>query len=148
MSDPDQTHAREALCRLEHLVVQDIFLTETAAYADIILPASAFAEKTGTVTNTDRRVQLGRAALSPPGDARQDWWIIQQLANKMGMGWQYAHPKDIFAEMRIVMPSLTGITWQRLEAEDAVTYPCDDEQSDGRDIIFNDGFQRRLAKAG
>ena len=140
MSDPDQTHAREALCRLEHLVVQDIFLTETAAYADIILPASAFAEKTGTVTNTDRRVQLGRAALSPPGDARQDWWIIQQLANKMGMGWQYAHPKDIFAEMRIVMPSLTGITWQRLEAEDAVTYPCDDEQSDGRDIIFNDGF--------
>ncbi|MEC8743774.1 MAG: formate dehydrogenase subunit alpha, partial [Pseudomonadota bacterium] len=140
MSDPDQTHAREALCRLEHLVVQDIFLTETAAYADIILPASAFAEKTGTVTNTDRRVQLGRAALSPPGDARQDWWIIQQLANKMGMGWQYAHPKDIFAEMRIVMPSLTGITWQRLEAEDALTYPCDDEQSDGRDIIFNDGF--------
>ena len=140
MSDPDQTHAREALCRLEHLVVQDIFLTETAAYADIILPASAFAEKTGTVTNTDRRVQLGRAALSPPGDARQDWWIIQQLANKMGMGWQYTHPKDIFAEMRIVMPSLTGITWQRLEAEDAVTYPCDDEQSDGRDIIFNDGF--------
>ena len=144
MSDPDQTHAREALCRLEHLVVQDIFLTETAAYADIILPASAFAEKTGTVTNTDRRVQLGRAALSPPGDARQDWWIIQQLANKMGMGWQYAHPKDIFAEMRIVMPSLTGITWQRLEAEDAVTYPCDDEQSDGRDIIFNDGFSNAV----
>ena len=140
MSDPDQNHARQALSRLEHLVVQDIFLTETAIYADVILPASAFAEKTGTVTNTDRRVQLGRAAVSPPEDARQDWWIIQQLANHMGMGWQYSHPKDIFAEMRIVMPSLTGITWQRLETEDAVTYPCADEHSVGHDIIFADGF--------
>ena len=140
MSDPDQNHARQALSRLEHLVVQDIFLTETAIYADVILPASAFAEKTGTVTNTDRRVQLGRAAVSPPEGARQDWWIIQQLANHMGMGWQYSHPKDIFAEMRIVMPSLTGITWQRLETEDAVTYPCADEYSVGQDIIFADGF--------
>ncbi len=140
MSDPDQAHAREALCRLDHLVVQDIFLTETAIFADVVLPASAFAEKTGTVTNTDRRVQLGRIATSPPGDARQDWWIIQELANRMGMGWNYSHPKDIFAEMRIVMPSLTGITWQRLEAEGAVTYPCADEKSAGSDIIFGDGF--------
>ena len=140
MSDPDQNHARAAFKKLEHLVVQDIFMTETAAYADVILPASAFAEKTGTVTNTDRRVQLGRQAVQPPGHAQQDWWIIQELANRMGLDWKYTHPKDVFAEMRIVMPSLTGITWNRLEQEDAVTYPCSDEQSAGQDIIFDNGF--------
>ena len=84
MSDPDQTHARDAFARLEHLVVQDIFMTETAAYADVILPASAFAEKTGTVTNTDRRVQLGPGCGPMPGEARQDWWIITELARRMG----------------------------------------------------------------
>ncbi len=146
MSDPDQNHARAALAKLEHLVVQDIFMTETAAFADVILPASAFAEKTGTVTNTDRRVQLGRQAVNPPGDARQDWWIIQELANRMECKWHYSHPKDIFAEMRIVMPSLTGITWQRLEKEDAVTYPCADDTSTGQDIIFGDGFPTPTGK--
>ncbi len=140
MSDPDQAHAREGFARLEHLVVQDIFMTETAAFADVILPASAFPEKTGTVTNTDRRVQMGRIAVSTPGDARQDWWIIQELANRMGQSWNYKSPKDIFNEMRLVMPSLTGITWQRLETEDAVTYPCVDEQSAGADVIFSDAF--------
>jgi len=140
MSDPDQAHAREGFARLEHLVVQDIFMTETAAFADVILPASAFPEKTGTVTNTDRRVQMGRIAVSMPGDARQDWWIIQALANRMGQSWDYTHPADIFEEMRVVMPSLTGISWQRLEAEDAVTYPCADEKSVGADVIFGDSF--------
>ena len=140
MSDPDQTHARAALTRLDHLVVQDIFMTETAAFADVILPASAFPEKTGTVTNTDRRVQLGRVAVNPPGEARQDWWIIQELANRLGLSWNYQHPKDIFGEMRMVMPSLTGISWDRLEAEDAVTYPCADEHSEGKDVIFGDAF--------
>ncbi|EHI49766.1 NAD-dependent formate dehydrogenase iron-sulfur protein [SAR116 cluster alpha proteobacterium HIMB100] len=140
MSDPDQNHAKAAFARLEHLVVQDIFMTETAAYADVILPASAFPEKTGTVTNTDRRVQLGRIAVPMPGDARQDWWIITALARRMGQEWAYKHPRDIFAEMRLVMPSLTGITWDRLEAEDAVTYPCADEHSDGQDVIFSDSF--------
>jgi formate dehydrogenase major subunit len=140
MSDPDQAHAREGFARLEHLVVQDIFMTETAAFADVILPASAFPEKTGTVTNTDRRVQMGRIAVPMPGDARQDWWIIQELANRMGQDWSYQGPADIFAEMRVVMPSLTGISWQRLEAEDAVTYPCADEQSEGEDVIFGDAF--------
>ena len=140
MSDPDQTHAREALARLDHLVVQDIFPTETAAFADVILPASAFPEKDGTVTNTDRRVQRGRIAVPTPGDARQDWWIIAEIAKRMGLEWTYKHPRDIFAEMRIVMPSLTGITWDRLEAEDAVTYPCADEYSEGADIIFGDFF--------
>ena len=140
MSDPDQSHAKDAFARLEHLVVQDIFMTETAAYADVILPASAFPEKTGTVTNTDRRVQLGRIAVPMPGDARQDWWIITELARRMDQSWAYKHPRDVFAEMRLVMPSLTGITWDRLEAEDAVTYPCADENSDGQDVIFADRF--------
>ena len=140
MSDPDQTHARAALANLDILVVQDIFMTETAAFADVILPASAFPEKDGTVTNTDRRVQMGRAAVAPPGAAQQDWWIIQELANRMGLNWDYTHPRDVFGEMRLVMPSLTGITWQRLLDEGAVTYPCADEDSAGREVIFGDGF--------
>jgi formate dehydrogenase, alpha subunit, archaeal-type len=134
MSDPDAAHAREALASLEHLVVQDIFLTETAFHADVILPASAFAEKTGTFTNTDRRVQLGRAALKPPGEARQDWELIQAIAQRIGLDWHYTHPKDIYAEMASVMPSLAGISWERLEAEGAATYP------QGHEIIFGDGF--------
>ena len=140
MSDPDQNHTREALSRLEHLVVQDIFLTETAAFADVILPATAFPEKDGTFTNTDRRVQLGRKAVPAPGEAKQDWWIIQEIALRMGLSWNYTEPKDIFAEMRQVMPSLTGITWDRLEREGAVTYPCDDEFSEGKSVIFADGY--------
>ena len=140
MSDPDQNHARAALEKLDCLIVQDIFPTETAAFADVILPASAFPEKTGTVTNTDRRVQLGRQAVPPPGNAKQDYWIIQEIAKRMGLEWHYQHPKDIFAEMRIVMPSLTGITWQRLENEGAVTYPCIDEYSAGQDLLFTESF--------
>ena len=140
MSDPDQEHARAALANLDILVVQDIFMTETAAFADVILPASAFPEKDGTVTNTDRRVQMGRAAVPMPGKARQDWWIIQELAIRMGLDWSYTHPRDVFAEMRMVMPSLTGISWQRLDEEDAVTYPCADETSPGREVIFGEGF--------
>ena len=140
MSDPDQEHARTALANLDILVVQDIFMTETAAFADVILPASTFPEKDGTVTNTDRRVQMGRAAVPMPGQAQQDWWIIQELANRMGLNWTYSHPRDVFAEMRMVMPSLTGISWQRLDDEGAVTYPCADENSAGREVIFGDGF--------
>ena len=140
MSDPDQNHARAALARLEHLVVQDIFLTETAAFADVVLPATAFPEKDGTFTNTDRRVQMGRKAIGAPGKAQQDWWIIQEIANRIGLGWNYAAAADIFAEMRMMMPSLTGITWDRLEREGAVTYPCADEISEGCSVIFGEGF--------
>jgi formate dehydrogenase major subunit len=134
MSDPDAAHARAALAKLDHLVVQDIFLTETAFHADVILPASAFAEKTGSFTNTDRRVQLGRAALPLPGAARQDWELVQAIAQRMGLDWHYAHPKDVYAEMASLMPSLAGISWDRLESESAVTYPG------GHEIIFGDGF--------
>jgi formate dehydrogenase major subunit len=141
MSDPDAAHAREALARLDHLVVQDLFLTETAFHADVILPASAFAEKDGSFTNTDRRVQIGRAALTPPGEARQDWQLVQAIAQRMGLNWSYAHPKDVYAEMASLMPSLAGIGWDRLEAEGAVTYP------QGHEIIFGDGFPTASGRA-
>ena len=140
MSDPDVQHARAALAHLEMLVVQDIFLTETAYLADVVLPASAFPEKTGTFTNTDRLVQLGRQALEPPGDARQDLWIIQQMARGMGLDWNYAGPHEVFDEMRLAMPSIAGITWQRLEAESSVTYPCVAEGDPGDSVVFTTDF--------
>src|SRR5436309_14912301 len=122
MSDPDVQHARAALAKLDCLVVQDIFLTETAYLADVVLPASAFPEKTGTFTNTDRLVQLGRQALNPPGDAKQDLWIIQEIARRVGLDWNYSHVSEVFDEMRHTMPSIAGITWKRLERDHAVTY--------------------------
>ncbi len=117
MSDPDLNHAREALAHLEHLVVQDLFLTETAVYADVILPASGWPEKDGTVTNTNRQVQMGRQALPLPGDTRQDLWIIQEIANRMGCGWNYKHVGEVFTEMASMMPALANITWDRVERE-------------------------------
>lgn len=140
MSDPDAEHAREALASLDHLVVQDIFLTETAYLADVVLPASAFPEKTGTFTNTDRTVQLGRQALNPPGQARQDLWIIQQMAAQLGLDWHYDSVEDVFNEMRQAMPSIGGVTWERLEREHAVTYPCKEEGDPGEPVIFIDSF--------
>ncbi|MDH3637446.1 MAG: formate dehydrogenase subunit alpha [Gammaproteobacteria bacterium] len=140
MSDPDLQHARAALAKLEHLVVQDLFLTETAVHADVVLPASAWPEKDGTVTNTNRQVQMGHQALELPGEARQDWWIIQELANRIGLDWQYTHPRDVYREMAIVMPSLHNITWERLAAESSVTYPCDGPHEAGHEIVFGDGF--------
>jgi formate dehydrogenase major subunit len=147
MSDPDANHARESLAALEHLVVQDIFLTETAYLADVILPASAFPEKTGTFTNTDRLVQMGRQAIPPPGDARQDLWIIEQIANKLGCGWNYGHVSEVFDEMRHTMPSIGGITWERLEREHAVTYPCVNEGDPGTSVVFDHDFPREGGKA-
>ncbi|MDE2429080.1 MAG: formate dehydrogenase subunit alpha [Burkholderiales bacterium] len=140
MSDPDVNHARESLAALQHLVVQDIFLTETAAFADVILPASAFQEKTGSFTNTDRTVQLGRAALSLPGEAKQDLWIIQQIGMRMGLPWQDQPVSDVFEEMRTVMPSIAGISWNRLERDDAVTYPCLHENDPGEAVVFTERF--------
>ena len=147
MSDPDVQHAREALAELEMLVVQDIFLTETGYLADVILPASAFPEKTGTFTNTDRAVQLGRQALDPPGEARQDLAIIVEMAKRLGLDWTYAHPRDVFAEMRRAMPSIAGITWERLEQESAVTYPCEKEGDPGERVVFTENFPTPSGKA-
>lgn len=147
MSDPDANHAREALAALDHLVVQDIFLTETAYLADVILPASAFPEKDGSFTNTDRLVQMGRKAVNPPGDARQDLWIIQEIANKLGCGWTYKHVSEVFDEMRHSMPSIGGITWERLDREHAVTYPCMKEGDPGQSVVFVDDFPREGGRA-
>ncbi|HLY44900.1 MAG TPA: formate dehydrogenase subunit alpha [Stellaceae bacterium] len=140
MSDPDVTHARAALAHLEHLVVQDIFLTETAKYADVVLPASAWPEKDGTVSNTNRQVQMGRAALPLPGNARLDLETIQELARRMGLDWRYSGPGDVFAEMKQAMPSLDNITWERLLRESSVTYPCDAPDQPGNEIVFGDRF--------
>jgi formate dehydrogenase major subunit len=140
MSDPDVDHAREAMAALEHLVVQDLFLTETAYLADVILPATAWPEKDGTVSNTDRMVQLGRKAIEPPGNAREDLWIINELARRMGLDWNYAHPRDVFNEMRGCMDSIAGITWERLERDSSVTYPCEKEGDPGTPVIFTTHF--------
>ena len=140
MSDPNQNHVREAFATLEHLVIQDIFLTETAGFADVILPASAFYEKNGTFSNTDRRVQMGRQAVNPPGDAKQDLWILQQIANRLGCGWNYNGPEDVFNEMRLAMDSIAGMTWDRLETEESLTYPLENVGDPGQPIIFTDGF--------
>jgi len=147
MSDPDANHARESLAALDHLVVQDIFLTETAYLADVILPAGAFAEKTGTFTNTDRLVQMGRQAVPPPGDARQDLWIIQEIGRRLGLPWNYRHVSEVFDEMRRTMPSIGGITWDRLERDHAVTYPCTKEGDPGDPVVFTDHFPREGGKA-
>ena len=146
MSDPNQHHAREAMAALEHLVIQDIFLTETAGFADVILPASAFYEKTGTFSNTDRRVQMGRQAVNPPGEAKQDLWIIQEIANRLGCGWNYAGPEEVFNEMRQAMSSIAGMTWDRLETEDSLTYPLEKIGDPGEPVIFTDGFPTESGK--
>ncbi|WP_448188182.1 formate dehydrogenase subunit alpha [Azospirillum sp. sgz301742] len=140
MSDPDAGHARAALAKLDMLVVQDIFLTETAFHADVVLPASAFPEKTGSFTNTDRRVQLARKALPCPGEAREDWRIIQELARRFGLPWSYPHVSEVYEEMRKVMPPLAGIPWTRLEAQGSVVAPCEDETQPGRAILGGNGF--------
>ena len=140
MSDPDLNHARAALQKLEHLIVQDIFLTETATYADVILPASAWPEKNGTVTNTNRQIQMGRKALNSPGEAKEDWWITNEIGKRIGLKWEYKHPKDIFNEMKKAMPSLDNISWERLDKENSVTYPCSAEDVAGEEIVFGDKF--------
>jgi formate dehydrogenase major subunit len=140
MSDPDVDHAREAMAALDHLVVQDLFLTETAYLADVILPATAWPEKDGTVSNTDRMVQLGRKAIEPPGDAREDLWILNEIARRIGLDWNYAHPREVFNEMRGCMDSIAGITWERLERDSSVTYPCEKEGDPGTPVIFTTHF--------
>jgi formate dehydrogenase major subunit len=138
MSDPNLRHSREALVKLENLTVQDLFLTETAFYADVVLPASAFQEKLGTYTNTDRRVQVGRPALSLPGDTRQDLALIQEMARRLGLDWDYAGPEEVWEEMRQCMPSVAGMSWERLQREDSITYPCPTEDHPGTPTLFLD----------
>ncbi|HNJ83214.1 MAG TPA: molybdopterin-dependent oxidoreductase, partial [Piscinibacter sp.] len=153
MSDPDLDHARAALAKLEHLVVQDIFATETAILADVVLPASAFAEKWGSVTNTDRLIQVGRPALNPPGQARQDLWAIEQLGRRLGLPWNYWRAEDgdghaaaeapvarVYEELRSVMEPLAGVPWRRLVREDAVVTPAEREDEPGHAVVFTERF--------
>jgi formate dehydrogenase major subunit len=145
MSDPDLNHARHALVSLEHLVVQDIFMTETAWLADVVLPATAWPEKTGTVSNTDRMLQMGHQAVLAPGDAKPDLWIIQQLAQRMGLNWHYAGANDgvaaVYEEMRQAMHGvIAGISWERLERESSVTYPCMSADDPGQPTVFINRF--------
>jgi formate dehydrogenase major subunit len=168
MSDPDLNHARHALASLQHLVVQDIFMTETAWLADVVLPATAWPEKTGTVSNTDRMLQLGQQAIDPPGDARPDLWIIQQIAARLGpavpslppegpgstlqraaggagLGWNYPGEHSgvaaVFEEMRQAMhTAIAGITWERLQRESSVTYPCLSADDPGSPTVFIHAF--------
>jgi formate dehydrogenase major subunit len=145
MSDPDLNHARHALASLEHLVVQDIFMTETAWLADVVLPATAWPEKTGTVSNTDRMVQLGQQAIDPPGQAKPDLWIIQQIAKRVGLNWNYAGQHsgvaEVYEEMRQAMhAAISGITWERLQRESSVTYPCLTAEDPGEPTVFKEHF--------
>ena len=145
MSDPDLNHARHALASLEHLVVQDIFMTETAWLADVVLPATAWPEKTGTVSNTDRMVQLGQQAIDPPGQARPDLWIIQDLARRMGLAWHYPGEHSgvaaVYEEMRQAMhAAIAGISWERLQRESSVTYPCLSAEDPGSPTVFIERF--------
>lgn len=141
MSDPNQQHVIESLEHLDFLVVQDIFLTETAQYADVVLPACAFIEKEGTATNTERRVQPMHRVLKPKDDVKDDWWIITQIARRMGANWDYEEPKDIFKEIIAVTPSYAGITYKRIE-EELIQWPCPTKEHPGTQILHKETFSR------
>ena len=145
MRDPDLNHARHAQTSLEHLMVQDIFMTEPAWLADVVMPATAWAEKTGTVSNTDRMMQMGKQMIDPPGDALPDLWIIQEIAKRLGLSWNYPGVQHgvaaVYEEMRLAMhESISGITWERLERESSVTYPCLSVDDPGAATMFIDKF--------
>jgi len=144
LSDPDQAHARAALAHLELLVVQDIFLTETAALADIVLPAACYAEKEGTFTNTERRVQRLRKAVEPPGEARADWEIICNIAERAGYnGMRYPDPAAVLAEIASLTPIYGGVTSDRLDPH-GLQWPCPDRSHPGTPILHQERFTRGL----
>ena len=142
LSDPDLQHVREALARLEVLIVQDIFLSETAEFAHVVLPAASFAEKDGTFTNTERRVQLVRKAIEPIGDSKPDWWIVCEAARRLGAtGFDYNHPSDIMEEIRKLTPSYGGIRCDRLGNE-GLQWPCPSEDHPGTCVLHTNTFVR------
>jgi len=143
VSDPDLHHVEEALENLDFLMVQDIFLTETALKADVVFPGVSFAEKDGTFSNTERRVQRVRKAINPRGDSRQDWQIISDLSTRLGYPMSYASPEEIFDEMRTVTPSYAGISYSRLE-EGGLHWPCPTESHPGTPILHREKFNRGL----
>ena len=142
ISDPDINHLKEALRRVDFLVVQDIFLTETARYADVVLPAASFAEKEGTFTNTDRRVQRVRKALEPPGEAREDSWIIARVASRLGYDMGDVSASRVMEEIAGLTPSYAGVSYQRLEKEGELRWPCPTADHPGTPILHVDKFTR------
>jgi formate dehydrogenase major subunit len=140
LSDPNINKVRKALSKLDFLVVQDIFLTETAEFADVILPASSYLEKDGTYTNTDRRVQRGRKAFDPPGDARVDWEVVQDIARRLGLDWHYRSPREVFEEMVPLMPDYTNLTYDNLGSTGKLYPNPDPEHSDGTVVLFDERF--------
>ena len=146
LSDPDINHVREGLVGLEFLAVQDIFLTETAVLADVVLPAASFAEKDGTYTNTERRVRRLRKALDPPGEARPDWAITTGLAARLGKPFAYESGEDILNEINDLTPIYGGITWERASSPDGVQWPCPDKDHPGTPILHAGKFTRGLGK--
>lgn len=142
MSDPDSDHLVKALQQLDFLVVQDIFLTETGKLADVVLPATTFAEKTGTFSNTERRVAPVRQVIPPLGDSRPDWQIITEISRRLGYPMDYAGPEAIFEEIRQVTPSYAGITYARLEAEGGLQWPCPTTEHPGTVYLHRGQFSR------
>lgn len=142
VTDPDMGHVKEALASLDLLVVQDIFLTETAALADVVLPGACFAEKEGTFTNTERRVQLVRKAVEPPGEARQDLEIIAELARRMGYDMPAASAAEVMREIASLTPSYGGISHRRLEEEGGLQWPCPDAEHPGTPVLHVEAFPR------
>jgi predicted molibdopterin-dependent oxidoreductase YjgC len=145
LSDPNLNHTRHALEKCEFLVVQDIFMTETAEFADVVLPGASFAEKDGTFTNTERRVSRVRQALTLPGQARQDWQIIQDLSNRMGYAMKYDSPRQILEEINQLVPQYAGITWYRIEKK-GIQWPCPDTSHPGTEFLHQDKFTRGKGK--
>jgi formate dehydrogenase major subunit len=141
LSDPNINKVRKALSALEFLVVQDIFLTETAEFADVILPATSYLEKDGTYTNTDRRVQLGRKVLDPPGQARPDWEVVQDIANRIGLGWDYTSPREVFEEIVAVMANYANLSYDNLGLSGKLYPNADPEHSDGTVVMFGETFK-------
>jgi len=146
IADPDQAHVIEALEALDFLVVQDIFMTETASFADVILPAATFLEKEGTFTNTERRIQRVRKAVEPPGEARPDLDIIIALSAALGSELDYENARDVMDEMVEVTPQYSGITYARLEAEGGLQWPCPDTDHPGTPILHAESFTRGLGQ--
>ena len=140
LSDPNINKVRKALSALDFLVVQDIFLTETAEFADVILPATSYLEKDGTYTNTDRRVQLGRKVMDPPGQARPDWEIVQDIARRIGLDWSYGAPSEVFDEMVALVPSYKNLHYDNLGLSGKLYPNADPEHTDGTVVMFDERF--------
>ena len=141
LTDPDSNQVRRALANLDFLVVQDLFMTSTAAYADVFLPAACYAEKDGTFTNTERRVQRVRKAVPPPGRCRPDWEIICELSRRAGYPMDYTHPEEIFGEMRRLTPSYAGMTYRRIDRA-GLQWPCPTEDHPGTKYLHQGVFPR------